>query len=329
MEFLTELSKEAVSKLGELAVQSTVKQFEYVIQHKKIIANLKEKHNKLKGVKEALQAWVDTKGMNREGVEPNIEKWLNDVAAFENVLQSFYEEKVKMNKKCFGGKCPNLTYNYSLGKQASKSIEYITRLKEEKNEFQLISYHKAPPTLGSTFTEDIKSLESRKIIIKGVIEKLKDDKFKRMSICGMGGVGKTTLVKELIKSVENKLFGKVVMVVVSQNPDYKYIQSQIADCLGLSLKSESVDGRGRELIHRLKEIDDDGKIKVLVVLDDVWSELNFDWVGQFYSEIARINHLWCFYSEMIFVQSFYHLVTKSTIIFLLRCSQFCLLMHRT
>ncbi|XP_024625751.1 probable disease resistance protein At4g27220 [Medicago truncatula] len=279
MEFLTELSKEAVSKLGELAVQSTVKQFEYVIQHKQIIADLKEEHNKLKGVKEALQAWVDTKRMNREGTEPNIEKWLNDVAAFENVLQSFYEEKVKMNKKCFGGKCPNLTYNYSLGKQASKSIEYIIRLKEEKNEFQLISYHKAPPTLGSTFTEDIKSLESRKIIIKGVIEKLKDDKFKRISICGMGGVGKTTLVKEIIKSVENKLFDKVVMAVISQNPDYKYIQSQIADCLGLSLKSESVDGRGRELIHRLKEIDDDGKIKVLVVLDDVWSELNFDWVG--------------------------------------------------
>ncbi|PNX82931.1 CC-NBS-LRR resistance protein [Trifolium pratense] len=94
----------------------------------------------------------------------------------------------------------------------------------------------------------------------------------------MGGVGKTTLVKELIKFVENKLFDKVVMAVVSQNPDYKNIQSQIADCLGLSLKSESVEGRGREIIQRMKEIDD-GKTKVLVVLDDVWSELNFDWVG--------------------------------------------------
>jgi AAA+ ATPase superfamily predicted ATPase len=97
-------------------------------------------------------------------------------------------------------------------------------------EFQLISYHKAPPTLGSTFTEDIKSLESRKKIITEIIEKLKDDEFKRISICGMGGVGKTTLVKELIKSAENELFDKVVMAVISQNPDYKYIQSQIADC---------------------------------------------------------------------------------------------------
>ena len=148
MEFLTELAKEAISKLGELAVETTVKQFEYMTHHKKIIADLKEEHDKLEGVKEALQGWMDTKSMNREGIEPNIQKWLNDVAAFENVLRSFYEDKVKMNKKFFGGKCPNLTYNYSLGKQAAKSIEYITRLKEEKNEFQLISYHKAPQLLG-------------------------------------------------------------------------------------------------------------------------------------------------------------------------------------
>ncbi|XP_045793162.1 uncharacterized protein LOC123888231 isoform X1 [Trifolium pratense] len=230
MEFLTELSKEAISNLGELALKYTVKQFAYAIHHKKIIANLKEEHSKLEGVKEARQGWVDTKRMNREGFDRNIQQWLDDMADFEN------------------------------------------------KEFQLISYHKDPPPVGSTFTEDIKSLESRRTIIKDVIEKLKDDKFKRISICGMGGVGKSTLVKELIKFVENKLFDKVVMAVVSQNPDYKNIQSQIADCLGLSLKSEDVAGRGREINQRMKEIDDE-KTKLLVVLDDVWSELNFDWVG--------------------------------------------------
>ena len=83
MEFLTELAKEAISKLGELAVESTVKQFEYMAHHKKIIADLKEEHDKLEGVKEALQGWMDTKSMNREGIEPNIQKWLNDVAAFK------------------------------------------------------------------------------------------------------------------------------------------------------------------------------------------------------------------------------------------------------
>ncbi|GAU44866.1 hypothetical protein TSUD_329220 [Trifolium subterraneum] len=409
MEFLTELSKEAISKLGELALESTVKQFEYVIHHKKIIANLKEEHNKLEGVKEALQAWVDTKRMNREGFDPNmlgliaiapgsrrefrcegLEKidgrvnvWLVENQVKVSLMQSGLH-KVSLERRCQGvvdairvtqgqpgeavlkvksfilvtGKLKvqvgstighasvtsddshdvvklwdfgesgavwvlmvfplyhvkgqviakgfRTTHGHWLAlmqvpseenswddlvpsgekswddlipSEAAKGIEYITKLKEEKKEFQLISYYKAPPTLGSTFTEDIKSLESRKTIIKEVIEKLKDEKFKRISICGMGGVGKTTLAKELIKIVEKKLFDKVVMAVVSQNPDYKNIQSQVADCLGLSLKSESVEGRGREIIQRMKEIDDDGNTKVLVVLDDVWSELNFDLVG--------------------------------------------------
>jgi hypothetical protein len=40
------------------------------------------------------------------------------------------------NKTFNYGKCPNLTFNYSLGKQATKNVEYITSLKEEKNKFK-------------------------------------------------------------------------------------------------------------------------------------------------------------------------------------------------
>jgi hypothetical protein len=69
---------------------------------------------------------------------------------------------VTKNKTCFDGKCPNLTFNYTLGKQATKNIEYITSLKEEKNKLKDISYPKVQLTLGSTFTKDIKSLLSRK-----------------------------------------------------------------------------------------------------------------------------------------------------------------------
>lgn len=49
---------------------------------------------------------------------------------------------------------------------------------------------------------------------KEVIEKLKDDQVNMISICGMGGVGKTTMVKEVIKIIEkSKLFEEVAMAV--------------------------------------------------------------------------------------------------------------------
>jgi hypothetical protein len=51
------------------------------------------------------------------------------------------EQNIQLNKnKTFNyGKCPNLTFNYSLGKQATKNVEYITSLKEEKNKFKDIT----------------------------------------------------------------------------------------------------------------------------------------------------------------------------------------------
>ncbi|CAJ2674375.1 unnamed protein product [Trifolium pratense] len=278
MDFCTELSKGALSKFGELGVEYILKQFKYMIQHKKIIANLDKELETLKALKQTLQGWVDVESMKGNEIPPNMSKWLSNEAEIEAALQNFYENEVKKHKKCFWGQCTDLTFNYSLGKQATKKAEDITRLKEEGNKLPLISYRKAAPSLGSTFTEDYKSLESRNKIIIGFIDKLKDDKLKRIGICGMGGVGKTTLVRELIKTVEHKLFDKVVMAVVSQSPDYEKIQRQIADGLGLELKGQSVVGRGWEILQRLKEFEDK-KAKVLIVLDDVWKELNFEWIG--------------------------------------------------
>ncbi|XP_045793613.1 disease resistance protein At4g27190-like [Trifolium pratense] len=274
----TELSTGAISKLGELGVKSALKQFKYMIQHKKIIANLKEELEKLNSLKQSLQGWVDAESTKGNAIPPNLSNWLSSVAAIEVELQSFYENRDNKNKKCFGGQCSDLALKYSQGKQATAKTGDITRLKEEGSKLPLISYPKAPPALGSTFLKDIKSLESRNKIIITVIEKLNDEQFKRISICGMGGVGKTTLVKELIKIVENKLFDKVVMAVISLNPDYDKIQRKIADDLGLVLNRQSVEGRGSEILERLKEFNDK-KVKVLIVLDDVWEELNFEWIG--------------------------------------------------
>ncbi|KHN41000.1 Putative disease resistance protein [Glycine soja] len=64
-------------------------------------------------------------------------------------------------------------------------------------------------------------------ILKALI---KDKSFHMIGHHGMGGSGKTTLVKEVGKKVEElKLFEKVVMATVSQTPNIRSIQEQIAD----------------------------------------------------------------------------------------------------
>uniref|UniRef100_A0A3Q7XTP0 Disease resistance protein At4g27190-like n=1 Tax=Cicer arietinum TaxID=3827 RepID=A0A3Q7XTP0_CICAR len=277
MECLTELAKEAVIKLGDLVVDSTVKHYKYLTQHKKITSNLEEEYKKLKRIKETLEIRVNIEKRKGYEIAPEVQKWLSEVTSIEIKLQKLLsdENKANKNKKFFGGKCPDFALNYSLGKQGTKSTEDITSLKEEEKKFKDLSYPNAALTLKDIFIKDIKSLMSRKLLITEVIEKLKDDEVKMISICGMGGVGKTTLVKELIKSIEiSKLFDDVVMTVVSQNINYEKIQTEIAELLGIESKKDSPQGRAMQLFARLSKAN-----RVLIVFDDVWDILDFELIG--------------------------------------------------
>ncbi|MED6218323.1 hypothetical protein PIB30_025726 [Stylosanthes scabra] len=273
---LEPVAAEFISKLGDLVVNHTVKHFQYLICHKRLVGTLRKEHEKLKGMKEALKGKVEADRRSRLQIADNVQQWLSDVEAIDAEVQKLIEDaEQNRHKKSIGGMCPNFGDNYSLGKHATKTSQEIASLVAEKDKLFPISYSKPALRLGSTFTQEIKGLESRNKIIGDVVEKLKDDKIKRMSICGMGGVGKTTLVKGVIKVVESqKLFDKVVMAVVSQNPNYQMIQAQIADGLGLQFRSGSMQGKAGELLDYLNGIN-----RLLIVFDDVWSELDFESIG--------------------------------------------------
>lgn len=54
---------------------------------------------------------------------------------------------------------------------------------------------------------------------------LNEENVSIVGICGMGGVGKTTLVKEISKRlIQSSIFDMVAMAVVSQTQSYVKIQ---------------------------------------------------------------------------------------------------------
>ncbi|KAF2290372.1 hypothetical protein GH714_012414 [Hevea brasiliensis] len=133
----------------------------------------------------------------------------------------------------------------------------VLGLLQEAAKFDEITHPGPPPKIGSTFiTEGIRDFESRESIKNEVWEALKDDKLSMISICGIGGVGKTTMVKQLVQEVERqKLFDEVAMAVVSQTPNIKKIQGDIASCLSLKLDDESELTRAGKLRQRLINCD--------------------------------------------------------------------------
>lgn len=79
-------------------------------------------------------------------------------------------------------------------------------------------------------------------------------------------LGSTTLVKEVAEIVkEDELFDVVVIANVTENPNIREFQGQIADMLCLRLVEESVAGRAYRLKQRIK-----AEKSILVILDNIW-----------------------------------------------------------
>ncbi|KAB1670005.1 hypothetical protein ES319_1Z207800v1 [Gossypium barbadense] len=92
---------------------------------------------------------------------------------------------------------------------------------------------------------------------------------------GMPGVGKTTLAKEVGKHArEQKLFDKVVMFTMSQNPNIRTIQDKVAEMFGLKFHTNTEEGRAEELFRSMKGVN-----KILVIVDDLWEEFKLEDIG--------------------------------------------------
>ncbi|CAL5351723.1 unnamed protein product [Camellia sinensis] len=84
------------------------------------------------------------------------------------------------------------------------------------------------------------------------------------------------MVKEVAKKAEEKkMFDKIVMVVVSQNPNLINIQGEIAKILGFELSGgNNLFARAGELGSRILKAG-----RILVILDDVWKRPELNDIG--------------------------------------------------
>ncbi|KAJ4717185.1 Disease resistance protein [Melia azedarach] len=165
----------------------------------------------------------------------------------------------------------------NLSKEAVNAAEDATDLMAKGLDFNNVSYRPAPvKTEYMNIGRGYQQFDSRMKVFQDVMEALKDSKVNMIGVYGMGGVGKTTLVKEMAKKVvEEKLFDKVVMAEVTFNPDLRTIQDKIAYDLDLTFgQHESTVYAKADRLHKSLK-----KERVLVILDNIWAELKLEDVG--------------------------------------------------
>ncbi|KAH7660234.1 P-loop containing nucleoside triphosphate hydrolase protein [Dioscorea alata] len=253
----------------------------YLISYNSNINKLERKFDKLDALRKDVQERVDAARRERlEEVNNAVQTWLKNVDSMEEDVKKIKEKAAVISNKHF----LHIGLHYKLGKEAANHIKTTDDLIRE-GKFDSVS-HKGPPpstTDALLYNKDYVIFDSRKSHVKKILEALKYEAVHSIGIWGMGGVGKTMLVKDVAKQAKKQsLFGEVVMVTVSQNIDLKRIQTVMAESLGLVLMEESVEVRAVKLADRLRGTEK----KVMVILDDLWEPLHLSDVGIQLPEMA-------------------------------------------
>ncbi|XP_044500263.1 probable disease resistance protein At4g27220 [Mangifera indica] len=275
-----EIVSAIAGKIAEYLSVAAGGQLGYLFHYNDNIKDLKERVKELSGCKERVQMKIATAKRNGESVFIDVQDWIEKVDKISAEAEKFFEDEAKTNKRCLKGWCINLGQRYRFSKKAKEQALAISYLVlQEVERFEHVSSLPSPSAVvSSSSVIPSGTFESRNSLKKQILKTLiDDDNISIIGICGMGGVGKTTLVKEISRQVrEEKIYEEVVVAVVSQNPSIMKIQGNIADTLGVAMplwaNSESV--RASFLRDRIKE-----KKQILVILDDVWKRIEFDEIG--------------------------------------------------
>ncbi|KAH9627234.1 hypothetical protein KSS87_018510 [Heliosperma pusillum] len=125
-------------------------------------------------------------------------------------------------------------------------------------------------------TQFLKGLDSRSQLLDQILVKFADVQVNYVGVFGMGGTGKTTLAKEVIKRVKDAYVIKV-MVEVSDAPDFVRIQTAIAESIDLPLND--VDNVAQRAIRLYNRLISEKEKKILIILDNVWKKLDLNEIG--------------------------------------------------
>ncbi|KAH9754660.1 Disease resistance protein [Citrus sinensis] len=263
-----------VAKASENLVGPIFHPFTFCRSYKTNFEKLKNEVGNLKNARDSVQHKVDDSRNNGDGILPNVAEWLISAHRLINEVGELIGYKENSNNRCLKGLCPNLKTRYQLSKKAVREVNAIVELLG-KGRFDSVSFRTIPEEPWLKSTQGFVHFQSRKCTLKEILDALSNRKFNMIGVYGMGGVGKTTLVKEVgRKAKENKLFEKVISAHVSRTPQIKKIQEEIAEKMGLRLVEEIETVRAGRLYERLKV-----EKKILIILDDIWGSLDLEAIG--------------------------------------------------
>ncbi|KAG4922372.1 hypothetical protein JHK86_051185 [Glycine max] len=275
MDPITSAAAQSAMQIAEPMVK---RQLGYIFNYKDKFKEVEECIEMLDDNRKKVQNEVNDAKKNGEEIEDGVQHWLKQVDEKIKKYESFINDERHAQTRCsFRVIFPNnLWLRYRLGRNATKMVEEIKADGHSNKKFDKVSYRLGPSSDAALLNTGYVSFGSRNETIEKIMKALEDSTVNIVGVYGAGGMGKTTLVKEVAnKAREKKLFNMVVMANVTRIPDIEKIQGQIAEMLGMRLEEESEIVRADRIRKRLMK----EKENTLIILDDLWDGLNLNILG--------------------------------------------------
>ncbi|KDO35976.1 hypothetical protein CISIN_1g038454mg, partial [Citrus sinensis] len=218
--------------------------------------NLERVLQEFNSQKEDIEATLKAEGDRGKKPRTEVKNWLQNVQRINSKAQSI-EQEVKKRKYFLCAR---------LGKDVDAKIQEMKDCHQKGCSFISLVID-APPSSGLILPTTTLVGENTKKIVKKVWEDLMGDKVTKIGVWGMGGFGKTAIMRHINNrpQEETNEFSDVIWVTVSQPLDLVKLQAEIAMALKLSLtEDEDKVSRARRLLGKLK-----AKKKFVLILDDI------------------------------------------------------------
>lgn len=267
-----------VGKLAECAIGPLLHEFKHMICYNSKIQSLRDEKRALETEESKVRESVRQAKNNMQDIIPVVENWLQNVDKIKKEADEIFEGATNPEMQYLFLRCPNLKTRYLLGRGATEKTDEVANLLREGKSFKNVAEPRQPVQIPSQNPGDFGDFETRISRKKEIMDALKDKDVSIIGICGMGGVGKTTMAREIANEAKiDKLFDEFAWAEVSQDPDVTKIQNKLADNLGLKIKDCTDKDERAELLR--KRLGGGRSKSILLILDDVWEDTVLETIG--------------------------------------------------
>ncbi|XP_058072870.1 disease resistance protein RPS2-like [Magnolia sinica] len=249
------------------------RQIDYLKDLDSNMASLISEMTKLKCKREDIQ--TDIQAAVRAGqrttkqVENWVEKVLNIESEVDSIVAEFNQRRQRLNRFH-----RIVVLRYKLSRRVAKMLRDVKYLSAE-GVFDKVGTSPLLPMVIEMPTASTDGQTTSEQTLEEIRRYLHDEENRIICVYGMGGVGKTTLMK----NINNQLIGTqdfdaVIWVTVSKDLNLGRIQEQIGSKLGLNFQNDDHEWwRCMELLGKLR------KMRYLLILDDVWQGIVLEEIG--------------------------------------------------